>query len=210
MSKLSDMISSWIPNEIKNNDVLKAAALMTTAYFGYSALQGTDLGNTLATLGSKAKSQAVTAKGFLFGKTEGAPVRFPGGKQVISSQAKKGLLGSYGFKDFGKSVLGNIQDRATARLTQGGTQAEKLQARSAQIDPRISISPTGASYAAGKTTVPGATDIRIQTALAQLVGSKNLAQILAGEIPANFVEPSGSAGATIKIGSSKLSDLEIT
>jgi hypothetical protein len=179
---------------------------MTTAYFGYSALQGTDLGNTLATLGSKAKSQAVTAKGFLFG----TPYKSGGPPPVKYGSKTKGLLGSYGFKDFGKSILGNIQDRATARLTQGGTQAEKLQARSAQIDPRISISPTGASYAAGKTTVPGATDIRIQTALAQLVGSKNLAQILAGEIPANFVEPSGSAGATIKIGSSKLSDLEIT
>lgn len=210
MSWLSDTISSWIPNELKNNDVLKAVALGAAAYYGYNSLKGTDLGNTLATIGSTAKSQAVTAKGFLFGKAEGAPVTFPGGKSVISSQAKKGLFGSYGFKDFGKGVLGNIESRAMDRLTQKGTQAERLQASSAQIDPRVGISSTGARYTPGKTTVAGATDIRIQTALAQLVGSKNLAQILAGEIPANFVEPTGASGSTIKIGSSKLSDLEIT
>ena len=202
MSWLSDTISSWIPNEIKNNDFLKVAALGTAAYFGYSALKGTDLGNTLATIGSKAKSQAVTAKGFLFGKAQ--PI---GEHKQVS---KKGLFGSYGFKDFGKGVLGQIESRAMDRLEKAGPQAEKLQATSAQIDPRIGIRSTGVNYTAGKSNVPGATDIRIQTALAQLVGSKNLAQILAGEIPANFVEPSGATGTTIKVGSSKLSDLEIT
>jgi len=210
MSWLSDTISSWIPNELKNNDALKAVALAATAYYGYSALQGTSLGTELATMGSKAKSKAVSATGFLFGKAEGAPVQFPGGKQVLSSQAKKGLLGSYGFKDFGKSVLGNIQDRAAARLTQGGTQAEKLQAKSAQIDPRVGIHHPSTTYTPGKvSSMAGSSDPRIQTALSQLVSSRNLAQILAGEIPANFVEPSGATGATIKIGTSKLSDLEI-
>ena len=209
MSWLSDTISSWIPNELKNNDALRAVALAATAYYGYSALQGTSLGTELATMGSKAKSKAVSATGFLFGKAEGAPVQFPGGKQVLSSQAKKGLLGSYGFKDFGKSVLGNIESRAMARL-KGGTQAEKLQASSAQISPGYSITSTGARYTPGETKIAGASDPRIQTALSQLVSSRNLAQILSGEIPANFVEPTGTSGATIKIGTSKLSDLEIT
>ena len=210
MSWLSDTISSWIPNELKNNDALKAVALGTAAYFGYNALQGTKLGTDLATLGSKAKSKAVSATGFMFGKAEGAPVQFPGGKQVLSSQAKKGLLGSYGFKDFGKSVLGNIESRAMERLTQQGTKAEKLQAQSAQISPEYSITSTGARYTPGETKIAGASDPRIQTALSQLVSSRNLAQILSGEIPANFVEPTGATGATIKIGTSKLSDLEIT
>ena len=58
MSWLSDTISSWIPNELKNNDALKAVALAATAYYGYSALQGTSLGTELATMGSKAKSKA--------------------------------------------------------------------------------------------------------------------------------------------------------
>jgi hypothetical protein len=208
MSWLSDTISSWIPNELKNNDVLKTVALGAAAYYGYNSLKGTDLGNTLATIGSTAKSQAVTAKGFLFGKP--SSVIGTSGQVVVKSKPTKGLFGSYGFKDFGKGVLGNIESRAMDRLTQKGTQAEKLQASSAQIDPRVGISSTGARYTPGKTTVAGATDIRIQTALAQLVGSKNLAQILAGEIPANFVEPTGASGSTIKIGSSKLSDLEIT
>jgi len=203
MSWLSDTISSWIPNELKNNDALKAVALAATAYYGYSALQGTSLGTELATMGSKAKSKAVSATGFLFGKAQ--PI---GEHKQVS---KKGLLGSYGFKDFGKSVLGNIQDRAAARLTQGGTQAEKLQAKSAQIDPRVGIHHPSTTYTPGKvSSMAGSSDPRIQTALSQLVSSRNLAQILAGEIPANFVEPSGATGATIKIGTSKLSDLEIT
>ena len=201
MSWLSDTISSWIPNELKNNDALKAVALGTAAYFGYNALQGTKLGTDLATLGSKAKSKAVSATGFMFGKAQ--PI---GEHKQVS---KKGLLGSYGFKDFGKSVLGNIESRAMARL-KGGTQAEKLQASSAQISPGYSITSTGARYTPGETKIAGSSDPRIQTALSQLVSSRNLAQILSGEIPANFVEPTGATGATIKIGTSKLSDLEIT
>jgi hypothetical protein len=208
MSWLSDTISSWIPNELKNNDALKAVALAATAYYGYSALQGTNLGTELATTGSKAKSKAVSATGFLFGKP--SSVIGTSGKVVLKSKPTKGLLGSYGFKDFGKGVLGTIQDRAAARLTQGGTQAEKLQASSAQIDPRAGIRPSSTRYTPGEIKIAGSTDSRVQTALSQLVSSKNLAQILAGEIPANFVEPSGATGATIKIGSSKLSDLEIT
>ena len=208
MSWLSDTISSWIPNELKNNDALKAVALAATAYYGYSALQGTKLGTELATIGSKTKSKAVAAKGFLFGKPSN--IIGTSGEVVLKSKPTKGILGSYGFKDFGKNILEQVESRAMARLEKGGTQAEKLQATSAQVDPRISIRSTGANYMAGKSNIPGATDIRIQTALAQLVGSKNLAQILAGEIPANFVEPSSATGATIKIGSSKLSDLEIT
>ena len=208
MSWLSDTISSWIPNELKNNDALKAVALGTAAYFGYNALQGTKLGTDLATLGSKAKSKAVSATGFMFGKP--SSVIGTSGKVVLKSKPTKGLLGSYGFKDFGKSVLGNIESRAMERLTQQGTKAEKLQAQSAQISPEYSITSTGARYTPGEIKIAGSTDSRVQTALSQLVSSKNLAQILAGEIPANFVEPSGATGATIKIGSSKLSDLEIT
>ena len=207
MSWLSDTISSWIPNELKNNDALKIAALGTAAYFGYNALQGTKLGTELATLGSKAKSKAVSATGFMFG--ESSSVIGTSGKVVLKSKPTKGLLGSYGFKDFGKSVLGNIESRAMARL-KGGTQAEKLQASSAQISPEYSITSTGARYTPGETKIAGSSDPRIQTALSQLVSSRNLAQILSGEIPANFVEPTGATGATIKIGTSKLSDLEIT
>ena len=206
MSWLSDTISSWIPNELKSNDALKAIALGTAAYFGYNAFKGTKLGTELMTIGSKAKSKAVSATGFLFG----TPYK-PGASPTVTYGSKtKGLLGSYGFKDFGKGVLGNIESRAMERLTQKGTQAEKLQARSAQISPQYSITSTGARYTPGETKMAGSTDPRIQTALAQMVSSRNLAQILAGEIPTNFVEPSGATGATIKIGSSKLSDLEIT
>ena len=209
MSWLSDTISSWIPNELKNNDALKIAALGTAAYFGYNALQGTKLGTELATLGSKAKSKAVSATGFMFG--ESSSVIGTSGKVVLKSKPTKGLLGSYGFKDFGKSVLGNIESRAMERLTQKGTQAEKLQARSAQISPEYAIHHPSTTYTPGKvSSMAGSSDPRIQTALSQLVSSRNLAQILSGEIPANFVEPTGATGATIKIGTSKLSDLEIT
>mgnify|MGYP003147494069 FL=1 len=206
VKKLKNIINDIIPNEIKNNDYVKAALLAAGAYYGYSAAP-----QSFKDLFKPGPTSFVSrGKGFLFG--EPSKVLLQRSDVILRSKPTKGKIGSGGVPsslfEIGKKGYDIFKKRGSGEIsdTKRKSQALVPTIQTVNVDPNINTGGIN-KYSSGKVGMVGMTDARVEMALAQLVNSKNFLQAMNGNIPMDFIQPGSASGPTVNIGSTGGTDI---
>ena len=203
LKKLKNVVNDIIPNEIKNNDFVKAGLLAAGAYYGYGYAP-----DSIKTLFKPGPGSLVTkGKGFLFGTpTTIEDVSSIGKKRI--KLATSGVFGEAGKLDLFKTAKKGykvFKDRQAG----GGAKEE-----SAKLVPTISTMNFNSNistrdnfnkYSSTHVRMTGMTDPRVELALAQLANSRNFIQAMNGDIPIDFVQPGSASGPTVQVGKATIS-----
>lgn len=197
LKKLKNVVNDIIPNEIKNNDFVKASLLAAGAYYGYGYAP-----DSIKTLFKPGPGSLVTkGKGFLFGKPD-----VVAGKTMTTGT--EGVFGKAGKLDLFKTAKKGykvFKDRQAG----GGAKEE-----SAKLVPTISTMNFNSNistrdnfnkYSSTNVRMTGMTDPRVELALAQLANSRNFIQAMNGDIPIDFVQPGSASGPTVQVGKATIS-----
>ena len=206
VKKLKNIVNDIIPNEIKNNDYVKAALLAAGAYYGYGAAP-----QSFKDLFKPGPTSLVSkGKGFLFGTPETTMMTSTGKMRIkLATKGKIGEggepsslfeIGKKGYDIFKKRGSGEISD------TKRKSQALVPTIQTVNVNPNINTGGIN-KYSSGKVGMVGMTDARVEMALAQLVNSKNFLQAMNGNIPMDFIQPGSPSGPTVSIGSTGGTDI---
>ena len=206
VKKLKNIVNDIIPNEIKNNDYVKAALLAAGAYYGYGAAP-----QSFKDLFKPGPTSFVSrGKGFLFGTPETTMMTSTGKMRI--KLATEGKIGSGGkpskLFDIGKKGYDIFKKRGSEEIsdTKRKSQALVPTIQTVNVNPNINTGGIN-KYSSGKVGMVGMTDARVEMALAQLVNSKNFLQAMNGNIPMDFIQPGSASGPTVNIGSTGGTDI---
>ena len=202
LKKLKDVVNDIVPNEIKNNDLVKGSLLATGLYYGFNYAPD----NVKNIFTQKGFGETVQkGKGFLFG-TPSTIEDVPSiGKKRIKV-ATSGIFGEAGKFSAKKTFKKGYEVFKTRQSL--AAKGEGKSADSAKLVPSISevnVTPSGTAsrnlsfYQPGNVRLVGIADERIENALAQVVASRNFVQFMNGEIPMEAVSASSASGPTIRV-----------
>ena len=199
IKKLKDVVNDIIPNEIKNNDLVKSALVLGTGYY-FGKPYASDAIKDLFKSDSFIPKTIEKGKGFLFGTTEYGE----GTSRVLSTPGKLGFAGKFDLKTAGKALYKGYKARQAV-----GSKKEQAQELVPSMG-RVDVSPSRTAqanigrYRAGDIPLIGMTDSRVQSALVQLVSNRRFIQAMNGEIPLDEVPATQATGPTVKVGSATL------
>ena len=206
VKKLKNIVNDIIPNEIKNNDYVKAALLAAGAYYGYGAAP-----QSFKDLFKPGPTSLVSrGKGFLFG--EPSKVLLQRSDVILRSKPTKGKIGSGGVPsslfEIGKKGYSLFKSRGSGEISDTKRKSQELVPTIQTVNVNPNINTGGINkYSSGKIRMVGMADTRIEMALAQLVNSKNFLQAMNGNIPMDFIQPGSPSGPTVSIGSTGGTDI---
>ena len=194
LKKLKNVVNDIIPNEIKNNDFVKAGLLAAGAYYGYGYAP-----DSIKTLFKPGPTSLVSrGKGFLFGTPE--VIR---GVDAPTIKATAGKFGKAGKLDLFETAKKGYKV-FKARGAPGGAKEESAKLvptiSSINVNPNITTRDNFGKYSSANVRMTGMTDPRVELAMAQLVNSRNFIQAMNGNIPMDFVQPGGASGPTVQVG----------
>ena len=202
LKKLKNVVNDIIPNEIKNNDFVKASLLAAGAYYGYGYAP-----DSIKTLFKPGPTSLVSrGKGFLFGTPE--TTTMASNNKMRIKLATKGKFGEAGKLDLFETAKKGYKV-FKSRGAEGSAKEEsaKLVPTISNVSVNPSISTTGNfdKYSSANVRMTGMTDPRMEMAMAQLVNSRNFIQAMNGNIPMDFVQPGSSSGPTVQVGKATIS-----
>ena len=206
VKKLKNIVNDIIPNEIKNNDYVKAALLAAGAYYGYGAAP-----QAFKDLFKPGPTSLVSkGKGFLFGTPETTMMTSTGKMRI--KLATEGKIGKGGkpskLFDVAKKGYNIFKSRGQGEESDAKKKAQALVPTIQTVNVNPNINTGGINkYSSGKVGMVGMTDARVEMALAQLVNSKNFLQAMNGNIPMDFIQPGSPSGPTVSIGSTGGTDI---
>ncbi len=202
LKKLKNVVNDIIPNEIKNNDFVKAGLLAAGAYYGYGYAP-----DSVKTLFKTGPGSLVTkGKGFLFGTPETSFTTTQG--QRIITKATEGKFGKAGKLDLfetAKKGYSTFKDRQSGGEAKEQSKNLVPTITNVSVNPNISTRDNYSKYSVGQSRMTGMTDPRVELALAQLANSRNFIQAMNGNIPMDFVQPGGASGPTVQVGKATIS-----
>jgi hypothetical protein len=206
VKKLKNIVNDIIPNEIKNNDYVKAALLAAGAYYGYGAAP-----QSFKDLFKPGPTSLVSrGKGFLFGTPETTMMTSTGKMRI--KLATEGKIGKGGepskLFDVAKKGYNIFKSRGSGEISDTKRKSQELVPTIQTVNVNPNINTGGINkYSSGKVSMVGMTDARVEMALAQLVNSKNFLQAMNGNIPMDFIQPGSPSGPTVSIGSTGGTDI---
>ena len=202
LKKLKNVVNDIIPNEIKNNDFVKASLLAAGAYYGYGYAP-----DSIKTLFKPGPTSLVSkGKGFLFGTPETTMMTSTGKMRIkLATEGKSGTAGKLDLFETAKKGYKVFKDRSKP----GGAKEESAKLvptiSNVSVNPNITTRDNFGKYSSANVRMTGMTDPRVEMAMAQLVNSRNFIQAMNGNIPMDFVQPGGASGPTVQVGKATLS-----
>ena len=202
LKKLKNVVNDIIPNEIKNNDFVKASLLAAVAYYGYGYAP-----DSIKTLFKPGPTSLVSkGKGFLFGTPETTMMTSTGKMRIkLATEGKFGTAGKLDLFDTAKKGYKVFKSRGDI----GGAKEKSAKLvptiSNVSVNPNISTTGNFNKYSSANVLMKGMTDPRVEMAMAQLVNSRNFIQAMNGNIPMDFVQPGGASGPTVQVGKATIS-----
>jgi len=202
LKKLKNVVNDIIPNEIKNNDFVKASLLAAGAYYGYGYAP-----DSIKTLFKPGPTSLVSkGKGFLFGTPETTMMTSTGKMRIkLATEGKFGKAGKLDLFETAKKGYKVFKDRSKP----GGAKEESAKLvptiSNVSVNPNISTTGNFNKYSSANVRMTGMTDPRMEMAMAQLVNSRNFIQAMNGNIPMDFVQPGSASGPTVEVGKATIS-----
>ena len=202
LKKLKNVVNDIIPNEIKNNDFVKASLLAAGAYYGYGYAP-----DSIKTLFKPGPTSLVSkGKGFLFGTPETTMMTSTGKMRIkLATEGKFGKAGKLDLFETAKKGYKVFKERGQP----GGKKEESTKLvptiSNVSVNPNISTTGNFNKYSSANVRMTGMTDPRVEMAMAQLVNSRNFIQAMNGNIPMDFVQPGGASGPTVQVGKATIS-----
>ena len=202
LKKLKNVVNDIIPNEIKNNDFVKASLLAAGAYYGYGYAP-----DSIKTLFKPGPTSLVSkGKGFLFGTPETTMMTSTGKMRIkLATEGKFGKAGKLELFETAKKGYKVFKERSKP----GGKKEESAKLvpsiSNVSVNPDITTRDNFGKYSSANVRMTGMTDPRVEMAMAQLVNSRNFIQAMNGNIPMDFVQPGGASGPTVQVGKATLS-----
>lgn len=202
LKKLKNVVNDIIPNEIKNNDFVKASLLAAGAYYGYGYAP-----DSIKTLFKPGPTSLVSkGKGFLFGTPETTMMTSTGKMRIkLATEGKFGKAGKLDLFETAKKGYKIFKERGA----EGGKKEESAKLvptiSNVSVNPNITTRDNFGKYSSANVRMTGMTDPRVEMAMAQLVNSRNFIQAMNGNIPMDFVQPGGASGPTVQVGKATLS-----
>ena len=202
LKKLKNVVNDIIPNEIKNNDFVKASLLAAGAYYGYGYAP-----DSIKTLFKPGPTSLVSkGKGFLFGTPETTMMTSTGKMRIkLATEGKFGKAGKLELFETAKKGYKVFKTRGDS----GGKKEESAKLvptiSNVSVNPDITTRDNFGKYSSANVRMTGMTDPRVEMAMAQLVNSRNFIQAMNGNIPMDFVQPGGASGPTVQVGKATLS-----